>query len=350
MNRKKTLVSATVLVPALALTACSGGFDADKGGSDNAANGTAQSSTKADKVYRVSFNQTETHPEYVALTNLGERMAKATGGKCNLQIFANETLGNQKDSIELVQAGTLDFAVVVGPLMENFNPDFVVLDLPYTFDSKEHHLKVLNDPEITGDLFDSVKAQDIEILTGFHAGVRNVYNSKKPIEKPEDLNGMKIRVIESDNNIDMMKLMGGSGAPMGQGEVYTAIQSGVIDGGENNESTYANLKHDEIAPYYSYTRHLMFPDYLITNPKVMEDMDPECAEFLRKDLPNAQKEQSELWDEEVERSIEMSKKAGAQFNEVDIEAFRTALAPMVDQKLTNDNTREIYKKIRAAAN
>lgn len=350
MKRNKTLISATALLSALALTACGGGFNADKGGSDDAAAGSTDGAApKAEKVYRVAFNQTETHPEYVALKHLGERMAKETNGKCTLQIFPNETLGNQKDSIELVQAGTLDFAVIAGPLMENFNPDFVVFDLPYTFDSQEHQEKVLNDPAITKDLYDSVKPQNIEILQGFHAGVRNVYNSKKPITKPADLAGMKIRVIESDTNLEMMKLMGGSGAPMGQGEVYTAIQSGVIDGGENNESIFANLKHDEIAPYYSYTRHLMFPDYFITNPKVMENMDPECAEFLKKDMPNAQKEQSELWNKEVERSIEMSKKAGAQFNEVDMEAFRNAVAPLVDQKLTNDKTRKIYEQIRQAA-
>lgn len=334
---------------ALSLTACSGGFEAKEPPAD-VSNEDSTTAATAEKVYRVSFNQTETHPQYVALTNLGKRMADATDGKCSLEVFPNETLGNQKDSIELVQAGTVDFAMVAGSLLENFNPDFVVFNLPYTFDDKEHQQKVFMDPELTDELFSSIEDENISVLGAFHAGVRNVYNSKKPINTPADLDGMKIRVIESDTNLKMMELMGGSGTPMGQGEVYTAIQSGVIDGGENNESIFANLKHFEVAKYYSYTRHLMFPDYLITNPNLLKDMDPACSEFLKKDMPTTQKEQGELWDKEIDKSIEMAKEAGAEFNEADVAAFRDAVKPLVEESLTNDFTRDLYAKVREAAN
>lgn len=340
----KPLLAGALTVVLTSLTAC-----AQFTPIDDSAIREGGSGVEAETVYRVAFNQPESHPQYVALTHLGERMRDATGGKCALEVFPNESLGPQADTIELVQAGSVDFSMVAGSLMENFNPDFVVFNLPYVFDSKEHQRTVLDDPEITGELYSSLEDKNISVVAGFHGGVRNVYNSVKPVETPEDLAGMKIRVIESDTNISMMKLMGGSGAPMGQGEVYTAIQSGILEGGENNESIYANLSHDEIAPYYSYTQHLMFPDYLISNPTTLDRMDPECRDFLESDIATTTAEEGELWNDEVDHSHQMAEEAGAQFNEVDIDAFRAAVEPLIDESLSNDVTRKLYADVRAAA-
>lgn len=334
---KRNIVVSMVAVGALALglTACSS--DGDK-----AADGGA-------KTFKVAFNQTDTHPQYKAITELGERLKERTDGRYTLEVFPNETLGSQKDTIELVQAGSVDFAMVAGSLLENFNPDFVVFNLPFTFDSKDHQRETVNNPEISGELFETLKASNLEVVAGFHGGIRNVYNSKKPINTPADLNGMKIRVIESDTNLRMMELMGGSGTPMGQGEVYTAIQSGVLTGGENNESIYANLKHAEIAKYYSYTRHLMFPDFLVTNPKIMEGMSEADRTAFKEEVKTALTDEAKYWDDEVTRSIDIATKAGAEFNEVDANAFRTALEPLITEKLNNDVTKGVYDAIRAAA-
>ncbi|PFG34220.1 TRAP transporter substrate-binding protein [Sanguibacter antarcticus] len=299
--------------------------------------------------FKIAFNQTDTHPQYVALDHLGDRIKERTDGRYDLEVFPNETLGGQKDTIELVQAGSIEFSMVAGSLLENFNPDFVVFNLPYTFDSQEHQRATVNDPEITGDLFASIEDQNISVLAGFHGGVRSVYNSEKPINTPDDLAGMKIRVIESDTNIEMMKLMGGSGTPMGQGEVYTAIQSGVLTGAENNESIYANLKHAEIAKYYSYTRHLMFPDYLIVNPATMDALSEEDRAVFTEEIAAALDEEAELWVDEVVKSKAAAEEAGAIFNEVDADAFREALEPLIEQKVTSDVARTLYDKVRAAA-
>ncbi|MGO1926277.1 MAG: TRAP transporter substrate-binding protein [Brachybacterium tyrofermentans] len=340
----KPWLSGALALALTSLTACAQFTAIDESVIDGGGSG-----VEAETVYRVAFNQPESHPQYVALTHLGERMRDATGGKCALEVFPNESLGPQSDTIELVQAGSVDFSMVAGSLMENFNPDFVVFNLPYVFDSKEHQRKVLDDPEITSELYSSLEDKNISVVAGFHGGVRNVYNSVKPVETPEDLAGMKIRVIESDTNLTMLELMGGSGAPMGQGEVYTAIQSGILEGGENNESIYANLSHDEVAPYYSSTQHLMFPDYLISNPATLDRMDPECRDFLESDIAHTTAEEGELWTQEVERSHEMALEAGAQFNEVDIDAFRTAVQPLIDDSLGNDVTRKLYADVREAA-
>ena len=351
--RRSTTVSMTALlgVSLLALTACSAGTaPAAEQTTAPAGDESAAPEANADTlVMKVAFNQPETHPQYIVMDELGDKLFEATDGAYDIEVFPNETLGAQRETIELVQAGTIEMAYVGGPLLENFNPDFVVFNLPFVFDSPEHQSEVTNDPEIVGDLYSSLEDQGIKVISAFHGGVRSVYNSVKPINTPADLAGMKIRVIESDTNIEMMSLMGGSGTPMGQGEVYTAIQSGILEGAENNELIYSNLKHSEVAPFYSYTRHLMFPDYLIINPAIYDAMTPEHQEVFTELLAEARVHEAELWKEQVADGIAAAEAAGATFNEVDAEAFAEVIAPLTQKKLTNEVTQGIYEQVRAAA-
>ncbi|MFD2797652.1 TRAP transporter substrate-binding protein [Promicromonospora vindobonensis] len=347
MRLKKMAAVGTAALVAVALTACGSGFEAPAEGSAETTGGAG--APEAETVFKVAFNQNADQPEAVALTNLGERLAERTDGRYTLEVFPNETLGAQKDTVELVQAGTVDFALVAGSLLENFNPDFVALNLPYVYDSQEHQEAVLNDPEITGDLYTSIEDQNVRVLGGFSAGTRSVYNSSHPIETPEDLAGLKIRVMESDTNTRMLQLMGGTGTPMGQGEVYTAIQSGVLDGGENNESIYSNLKHDEVAPYYSYTKHLMIPDLLITSPEAFDSMSEEDRAVFLEELQVAFEESSELTTKVMTESQAAAEEAGAEFNEPDVEPFRDAVKPLLDEKLTTDTAKDLYDSVRAAA-
>ncbi|WP_062208351.1 TRAP transporter substrate-binding protein [Demequina oxidasica] len=353
-QHKVAFFAAALGASAFALSACSAGTTTpDAAATSGASEGTAETSEKpanADTlVMKVAFNQPETHPQYIVMDELGDKLYEATDGAYDVEVFPNETLGAQRETIELVQAGTLEMAYVAGPLLENFNPDFVAFNLPFVFDSPEHQSETTNDPAIVGDLYDSLTDQGIKVISAFHGGVRSVYNSEKPINTPEDLEGMKIRVIESDTNIEMMSLMGGTGTPMGQGEVYTAIQSGVIDGGENNELIYNGLKHDEVAPFYSYTRHLMFPDYLIISPAVYDAMTPEVQDIFQELLAEARVHEAELWLEQVGEAKTNAEAAGATFNEVDSEAFAEAIAPLTASRLTSDTAKSLYDQVRAAA-
>jgi len=347
-HNKAAYLAAFIGASVLALTACSAGTTTTS--TPDSTDGVAKPVANADTlVMKVAFNQPETHPQYIVMDELGDKLFEATDGAYDIEVFPNETLGAQRETIELVQAGTIEMAYIGGPLLENFNPDFVVFNLPFVFDSPEHQSEVTNDPAIVGDLFSSLEDQGIKVLSAFHGGVRSVYNSEKPIITPADLAGMKIRVIESDTNIEMMKLMGGTGTPMGQGEVYTAIQSGVIEGGENNELIFSGLKHSEVAPYYSYTRHLMFPDYIIINPDVYAAMSPEVQEIFTELLAEARVHEAELWKEQISVAVADAEAAGAVFNEVDADAFAAAIAPLTEQKLTTDVTKDIYSQVRAAA-
>ncbi|MEK4566753.1 TRAP transporter substrate-binding protein [Alkalihalobacillus sp. FSL R5-0424] len=317
--------------------------------SDTVSVGAVETPQTDAEIIRISFNQPESNPQYIALEEMGERLNERTNGAYEVLIYPSELLGAQRESIEMVQIGAVDMAVVVGSLMENLVDEFAVFNLPYVFYSKEHQLEVLEDPNIVDDLYASVEKDGMKILGAFHGGVRNVYNTVKPVETPEDLAGMKIRIIDSDTNIQMMSRMGGTGTPMGQGEVYTAIQSGVLDGGENNELIYSNLNHAEIAPYYSYTQHLMVPDYIIGHKNFIDGMSEEHQQIFMEEIQIAVDRQVELFDAEVEQAVQRAEESGATFNEVDMEVFQEAVDPVIQSKLSTPESEKLYNDVQDAA-
>jgi tripartite ATP-independent transporter DctP family solute receptor len=308
--------------------------------------GAGQGSTK---VLKVAFNQNASHPQAVAITELSEKLKEATGGAYELELFPDEQLGSQAETLELVQSGAVDMAIVAGPLMEAYNPDFSVLNLPYIYDSPKHQMSVLNDKNITGELFNSLSgSENISVIGAYHGGVRNVYTTNGPVEKPADLAGQKIRVIPSDTNVSMIGLMGGVGTPMPQGDVYTAIQSGVLDGGENNELIFADLGHSEIAKHYSYTKHLMIPDYLVANPKALAAFSDSEREQLTSLFAKSVDSELASFDSRIAVAKKKAEDSGASFHEADVTAFREAVAPLLEKKINNDVTKAIFGKIEAA--
>jgi tripartite ATP-independent transporter DctP family solute receptor len=316
----------------MALASCSA--SAEEGGGDTA--------------LRVAFNQDINHPQAQALLQLSDELKAQTDGRYSLELYTDETLGDQAATIEQVQSGTIDFAVVAGSLLENFESDFSVVNLPYLYESPEHQMSVLNDREVAGGLYDTLLDDNIQVLSAYHGGTRNVYSSVGPVETPADLSGQKIRVIGSDTNVRMMELMGGVGSPMAQGEVYTAIQSGVLDGAENNELIYSSLSHDEIAPYYSRTEHLMMPDYLVTSPTVWDGIPEEDRAIFEELLTASVDTELELFGAAVEEAATAAEEAGAEISEVDTEVFREATRPLHEELVTSDVAQAVYDAIEAA--
>ncbi|KAE8764809.1 TRAP transporter substrate-binding protein [Georgenia thermotolerans] len=342
MKRSKTLsIAAVVSAAALTLAACGGGGDkAD--GSDGAA--------AADgKTLRLAINQTEDYPSTVALTSFGENLSEATDGRWSVDVYPNEQLGAQAEALQLVADGAVDLAVVAGPQLENLNKDFVVFNLPTVFKSVEHETSVINDPEITSELYSSLEDQGISVVGGFTAGMRGVYTKEGPINTPEDLAGMKIRVQETDTNIQMIEAMGGKATPMSFGEVYTALQSGVIDGAENAEPSFVTQKHYEVAKYFSYTDHLINTDYLVINSDLLKSMSEDDQKIFREQWDGFLDEFNGLWEESISTAIDEAKAAGVTFTEPDKEAFAEKLAPLVEKNITNDTQQKLLDATRAAA-
>jgi tripartite ATP-independent transporter DctP family solute receptor len=332
------------LVIGLFLSVALIGCSSDEANADKSADG----KVKTQKL-KIAFNQPESHPEFKALEAMGKKIAERTNNAYEIEVFPNELLGAQRETVELVQSGTIAMSLVAGSLMENFNPDFAVLNLPYVYDGKEHQMSVLNNPDIVGDLYKSTEDKNMLVLGSFHVGSRNVYTNSKPVLTPADLKGLKIRVMESDTNIKMMEYMGGTGTPMGQGEVYTAIQSGVLDGGENNELIYADMNHVEVAKYFSYTQHLMIPDYLVINAELFNGMSEEHQAIFKEELQAAIDMEVELWDQDVEAAKKKAEEAGAEFNTVDIKIFQDAVMPLHEEKVQGETAKTLYDKVRAAA-
>ena len=335
MKLSKLMAAATVGLVSLALAAC-GGSGAGGGGKTE---------------FKLAFNQTEEHPQYAAGVEFGKRLEQATGGRYSIRVYPNEQLGGQADVIQNLSDGTVEMMWVGGPVLESYNKDFAVFNLPYVFDSVEAQGAILSDTGLLGGLYASIEdSKRITVLAGVHAGVRNVYNSKHAIRTPEDLKGLKIRVQQSDSQVKMIESMGAVASPMGQGDVYSALQGGVLDGAENNETVFNALKHDEVAKYYSYTKHLMIPDYMLISTKALQGMSKEDREAFLALIPDIQDMADEGFVKFAEESKAKSEAAGAQFNEdADTAAFKALVQPLVETSVgENDLRKKLYEAIQQA--
>jgi tripartite ATP-independent transporter DctP family solute receptor len=343
--RKQFTILGGLAALSLTLAACGGGSATDD--AEGAAPATGDGGGAE---IQLSLNQTEDHPNYIALNGMTEKVKERTDGRVNITVYANAVLGEQQESIQLVSSGAVGMASISAPQMVNINKDFQVLDMPVVFDDVDHQMEVVNDMELMGDLYTSVEdSNNLTVVGGYTQGARSIYNADKPIETPADLQGMKIRVQESELQLAMVNALGGSPTPMAFGEVYTALQSGVIDGAENNEVSYVTQKHYEVAPYYSYTNHLVGVDFLVVNTDLLKGFSEEDREIFQEEYLASVDEFISLWDEQIAAAIEETKAGGAQYNEVDSAAFAEALQPVVDQALQTDTQRALFDAIRDRA-
>ncbi len=312
--------------------------------------GAGGSGTKAGTTWKLAFNQTAEHPQFKAAAELGKKLAAATDNRYTVEPYPNEQLGSQNEVIQNLSNGTVEMMYVGGPVMEGFNKDFIVFNLPYVFESIEAQNAVFGDDSLLKELFASVEAsKNITVLAALHAGVRNVYNSKRAIKSPADLKGLKVRVQQSDSQVKMIQGMGAIASPMGQGEVYGALQSGVLDGAENNETVFDALKHDEVAKYYSYTRHLMIPDYLLINTKTLNAMSAEDKAAFLKLIPETRKMADDGFVDFVKTSKANAEKLGAKFNDdVDTAAFKSSVESLVKESVSNPVRQKLYDAAVAA--
>ena len=343
MKSLRNPVIVTSAVAALLLTACgdgNGGNGADGGGDEAAESG---------ETLRLALNQAEDHPSFIALENFNEHLEENTDG-WGIDVYPNEQLGAQAEAMQLVSDGSVDMAIVSGAQLENLNEDFITFNLPRVFDDVEHQMSVIHDEGITGDLYSSLEDSDsISVLGGFTQGARSIYTTDGPVETPEDLNGQNIRVQESPINVAMAEALGGSATPMAYGELYTGLQSGVVDAAENNEVSYYTQGHYEVAPYWSYTNHLVGLDYLIINSDVLDSMSEEDRAAFDEGWTAAHEEHTELWAEATQEAIEGAEADGAEFSEVDDAAFDEELVAMVDEFITTDSQQELYDAARNVA-
>lgn len=305
--------------------------------------------TGGKRIIRVSHAQSETHPEHLGLLAFKEYVEEKLGDKYEVQIFPNELLGSAQKAIELTQTGAIDFVVAGTANLETFADVYEIFSMPYLFDSEEVYKSVMQDTEYMENVYASTDEAGFRVVTWYNAGTRNFYG-KSPIRTPEDLKGKKIRVQQSPASVEMVKAFGAAAAPMGFGEVYTAIQQGVIDGAENNELALTNNKHGEVAKYYSYNKHQMVPDMLVANLKFLNSLSPEDYQVFKEAAALSTEVEMEEWDKSIEEAKKIATdEMGVEFIDVDVEAFKEKVLPLHESMLQeNEKILDLYDHIQAA--
>ena len=299
------------------------------------------------RIIRVALSQSETHPEYTGMERFKEVVEEKLGDKYEVQIYPNELLGGQTKAIELTQTGAIDFVVAGTPNLEIFADVYEVFSMPYLFTSEEAYFASMNDTDYMEKVYESTDDTGLRVMTWFNVGSRNFY-AKKPINTPDDLKGLKMRVQQSPASVKMANAFGAAASPMSFGEVYTAIQQGVIDGAENNELALTENKHGEVAKYYSYTMHQIIPDVLIANLKFLNGLSDEEKEIFYDAAQQAPETEMEAWDTQVEKAKKIAQDdMGVEFIYPDINLFKDKVSNVQQEMLdANPDIQDLYDHIQ----
>ena len=251
------------------------------------------------------------HSVHKAMVKMAEDLLVRSGGKLKLEIYPSQQLGTERECLELLQIGSLDMTKVSVGVLENFAPKMKVLGLPFLFRDRQHSFNVL-DGSIGEMLLNDGEKYWLKGLGYYDAGSRSFYTMNKPIEKPDDLIGEKIRVMESATAVNMVKALGGSPTPISWGELYTSLQQGVVDGAENNPPSFYLSRHYEVCKYYSLDEHTVLPDVLLIGTYVWDKLNEQERKWLKEAVKESVKYQRILWAEAEEEALREVQKAGVQ--------------------------------------
>ncbi len=286
------------------------------------------------QIIRIGHNQSTNHPTHLGLKAFESFIEEKLGDQYNVEVYPSELLGSQNEMVQLTQTGAINFCVASNSLLETFSSNYTLFNLPYLFSNSEAYHAAMDDTSITDPIFKSTQQAGFEAVTWLDAGTRNFYTVNKPINTPADLKGLKIRVQQSPTNVEMMRLLGGAATPMGFGEVYTALQSKIIDGAENNEMSLTDNGHGDVCKYYSYDMHQMIPDILIGNFAFLNGLSDDERAIFEEGFQLLNQVQREEWVTAVEKAKERAvNEQGVQFLYPDTRAFQEACQPLHESML-----------------
>jgi tripartite ATP-independent transporter DctP family solute receptor len=306
---------------------------------------TACSSSDHKKVLKLAHGLDTTHPVHRGMVYMGERLAEKSGGRLTIQIYPSQQLGSERACVELLQIGSLAMTKVSCAIMEGFAPKYKVLSLPYIFKSKEHSYRVL-DGEIGKELLESGTDYWLRGLTFYDAGSRSFYTKDRPIMKPEDLRGLKIRVMKSPTAVNMIRAMGGSPTPISWGELYTALQGGVVDGAENNPPSFYLSHHYEVCKYYCLNEHTSVPDVLLISTVIWDQLNEEEQRWVSEAAMESAVHQRILWAESEKESLDAVRKAGVEVLYPPREAFAESVQSMYREYESDDVIMPLITRIK----
>lgn len=306
--KKLAAFALTLSLAAASLTGCASGGAATS----------AQATAENPMVLTLAHGLSETHTVHIAMTEFAEKVEEGTDGRIQIRILPNGQLGSENENMEQLMAGVISMTKVSAPGLATYNEAYHTFGLPYIFDDTENFYHVM-DSQPMHDFFLSTADDGFVTLTYYTSGARSFYTINKAIRTPEDLKGLKIRVQDMKSQTDMLKALGGIPVAMSYGDVYTSLQTGIIDGTENNETALTTGKHGEICKVYSTDQHAMIPDVLVMSAKTWASISPE--------------DQQVILDAAIEEAIqEASAQMNVEFvNDVDKDAFRNATSGMLNE-------------------
>ena len=278
-------------------------------------------------VLKLGHSLDTSHPVHKGMEFMKQRLETLSGGSVTIDIYPSSVLGSEVQCIEQLQNGSLAMTKTSAASIENFIPAMSVFGLPYVFRDADHYWNVLNSA-IGKRLLEKGEDKFLRGLCYYDSGSRNFYTKKKPIRTPDDLAGLKIRVMNSKTAMDMVKAMGGSPTPIAWGELYSALAQGTVDGAENNPPSFTSNKHFEVCKHFTLDGHTRIPDMLLIGTRIWSKLDPQVQSWVQQAAAESSTFQRKLWQEETLASLEQAKAEGVTVYEVDTAAFAAKVKPM----------------------
>ncbi|WP_114855312.1 TRAP transporter substrate-binding protein [Brachybacterium sp. YJGR34] len=290
----------------------------------------AEADPQSPLILRLAHNLSDTHPTSAAITAFAESVAETSGGRIQVDIYANGQLGSETAVLGQLVQGIVDITRVASPGLATYHAGYHTFGLPYVFDSEEQMHTVMDSAEMT-EFYRSTEERGFVGLTHYTSGARSFYTASTPIRTPEDVTGMKIRVQDMRSQTELMETLDGAPVVMAFGDTYTALQTGLIDGAESNETVLTDSAHGEVAKVFSRTRHTIIPDLMLISSEAWQKLAPEDQELVAEAAHRSSLDHREAWVEAIEAAEAESVEMGVEFlDDIDLEAFRTATRPVVD--------------------
>jgi tripartite ATP-independent transporter DctP family solute receptor len=297
-------------------------------------------------VLKLAHGLAPSHSVHQGMVYMADLVAEKSEGKMRIDVYASAQLGSERENVEMLQIGSLAITKVSAAIMESFAPSYRVLNLPYIFKSKEHSHRVL-DSDIGREILLDGEYYWLRGLTFYDSGSRSFYTKDRPINHPDDLRGLKIRVMPSPSAVNMIRAMGGSPTPISWGELYTALQGGVVDGAENNPPSFYLSHHFEVCRYYSLNEHSSIPDVLLISTKIWNTLSEQEKIWLQEAADESAVYQRKLWAESELYSLQQAEAAGVKIIYPDKEPFIERVQGLYEEFKKDEQLSKFIERIRA---
>lgn len=281
----------------------------------------------AESQIRLAHTLDELHPVHLAMERFRDELARLSGGTMQVDIFPNGQLGTERELVELVQLGAVSMTKVSSLSLENFAPDMGVYSLPYLFDDDAHQWRVLKS-DIGQEILDSLSAILLKGIGYYDAGARSFYMTAGPVNTPADIRGKTVRVLPSEALVKTIESFGGAATPIAFGELYAALQQGVVEGAENNPPSLLTARHYEVCKFYSLDEHVTAPDVVVMSQSIWDGLTEIQREWVKQAMSSSESYQRELWAKASADALIELEANGVTINRPDKAPFRAAVADL----------------------